>query len=98
MIKTSTEWESLDEIIKWNINEKNKESNIQAIKRDELLSSFKRDVNVYSSMNQSLMNQARSCAEHVIIRQFTEFWMRFLLVDLSFLLILEKSYHFISLL
>jgi hypothetical protein len=27
---------------------------------------------VYSSMNQSLMNQARSCAEHVITRQLTE--------------------------
>jgi hypothetical protein len=45
-------------------------------------------------MNQSLMNQARSCAEHVITRQLTEFWMRLLLVDLSFLLVLKKSYHF----
>jgi hypothetical protein len=45
-------------------------------------------------MNQSLMNQARSCAEHVITRQLTELWMKSLLVDLSSLLVFKKSYHF----
>jgi hypothetical protein len=51
-------------------------------------------VNVYSSMNQSLMNQARSCAEHVITGQLTEPWTGPLLVDLPSLTSFRKSYLF----
>jgi hypothetical protein len=50
-------------------------------------------------MNQSLMNQARSCAEHVIMGQLTEPWIRPLLVDLSFSLVLENritSFYYYS--
>jgi hypothetical protein len=49
---------------------------------------------VYSLMNQSLMNQARSCAEHVTTGQLTEPWMRFLLIDFSFSLVLENRIFF----
>jgi hypothetical protein len=45
-------------------------------------------------MNQSLMNQARSCAEHVITGQLTEPWIEPLLVDLSSFTSFRKSYHF----
>jgi hypothetical protein len=48
-------------------------------------------------MNQSLMNQAKSCAEHVITRQLTEPWTRSLLVNLLSLTSFRKSYLFHSL-
>jgi hypothetical protein len=58
----------------------------------------KRNDDVYSSMNQPLMNQAGSCAEHVITGQLTEPWIESLLVDLSSFTSFKKSYHFNSLL
>jgi hypothetical protein len=54
-------------------------------------------IDVYSSMDQPLMDQAGLCAEHVITGQLTELWTGPFLVDLPSFTSFRESYLFHSL-